>query len=240
MTCGSKVHDHLLEYQPGDLGREVRRRLIEDQKLGIGDQAARDREQLALAAAQLPCLAMAQPRQLREPLEHLGDRALGVARLEPVGAHFEVLDNGQRGEHVACLGHVPEAAHRPSLLTPAADILAVERDRPRKQRQLADDRLDERALTRSVRSDDQGDLAGANRQRRLLHDRDAPVAAGQPGELQQCAAPRLARVPLAVRVRVSHRFPVLSSRVMVVTSAPAGGAAGHATPDRRPAPIRSS
>src|SRR5579875_236602 len=186
-------HHQLLEHRVGDLRRQAGRRLVEDQQLGVGHQRARDRQLLALAAAELARAAVAQRPQVWEALEHRRHGLAAGPAAEPVAPDLQVLDHRQRREHVPRLRDVADPARRPPLLVPAADVIPVEPDPAAQQRQLPDDGLDQRALARAVGADDQLDPRLVHAEVDAAQDRGAPVsgkdAAGVQKRLRQGMPP---------------------------------------------------
>jgi hypothetical protein len=108
--------DDLGEHAPRHRGRQVRGRLVKHQGGGLCHQGTRDRQQLALAAAE----------RLGEPLAQAGERGEAVEDLrgpigdhllrQPVPAHLQVFRHRQGAEHVPGLRHVTEPARRSQVL----------------------------------------------------------------------------------------------------------------------------
>ena len=91
-------------------GREAHRRLVEEQDLGVGHQAAAHGQHLLLATAERPgdlVLALLEAREQGErPLDPFRD---GGLVLDDEGAHLEVLGHGQPGEDPASLRDLDDA-----------------------------------------------------------------------------------------------------------------------------------
>jgi len=92
-------------------GERVQRpgRLVGEQDLGPGDQAAGQRDPLGLAAGQLPGPALLQPVQAQpsEPRPGIGQRRC-PARAVQQQRQGDILLGGQLGDELAELEHEPE------------------------------------------------------------------------------------------------------------------------------------
>ena len=79
---------HLEAHLLAQIGVEVGQRLVEQQRLGLDDQRAGERDALLLAAGQLAGIALRQRREPRggeDAVELLLDgRAVDLAELEPI------------------------------------------------------------------------------------------------------------------------------------------------------------
>ena len=172
-----------------DLRREAERRLVEQQDIGPGDERARDRELLLLAAGE---------RTRPAPRELLDDRELRVDRLDvlagararapPREAEPQVLLDRQLGEDAPPLGHERDARARDVLGRPAAQRVAGQPDLAAPSAHQSHDRVQRRRLARAVRTDQADDLAPADLEREAAHGGDAAVAHVEAGDLEHRVA----------------------------------------------------
>ena len=170
------------EHDVDDRRREPERRLVEQQDVGLGDQRARDRELLLLAAGECARLALAEllddRKELVDAREDRSDAAAGAPRRQ---AEAKVLLDRQLGEDAPALGHERNAAARDLLGRAADERLAAEPDVAADDRSDAHDRVQGRRLAGAVRADQADDLAGADLEREAAHSLDAAVANAQIG-----------------------------------------------------------
>ena len=167
------------EHQLGQVGRERRGDLVEQQHVGLDrqrtgqvDDAERGERQPPREARQ----AQVPETQLVQPVAERLQRCRGEPQ---VVADVEIRDD--RGLLVD--GHEPVAARvgrrvRHALAAPDDDPAAVRRDR-------AGQDLDERALAGAVGAHQRVDLAGSDRQRRVVERDHGAVRLGDVGRLEQ-------------------------------------------------------
>src|SRR6266700_7803101 len=91
-----------IEYLILDAGREPGRRLVVQKHGGVHHPRPAHRQHLPLATRQRSRFLPAPFGEPREQPGHVGE-ALGVLPRPQVGAHLEVLFDGERAEHVAGL-----------------------------------------------------------------------------------------------------------------------------------------
>jgi hypothetical protein len=118
--------------------------------------AARER------AGQLRAPLAQHGKELEDRLQPLGPPASG---LRAVGAHLEVLQHAERGEDLAALGHVGDAAPGAHVGRPAADVRPAVLDPAGGGRHGARDRLEQRRLAGAVRPHEGDELALADVER---------------------------------------------------------------------------
>src|SRR6267378_1127742 len=96
-----------------DARPEPLRRLVEQEQVGLGHEAATEREHLLLAAGERAGELGAARSQERKELEH-GLQRLGPVRARgaPVRAQLEILHDAERGEDAPALGDVSDAERR--------------------------------------------------------------------------------------------------------------------------------
>jgi hypothetical protein len=137
-------------------GIEPRRRLVEEQQRGLGDELHRDRDASALAAGETADEQLA-PGGDAEPIEHLLDLATalgagtsrGKAQLRAV---VERLRDGQPAVQDVLLGHVAEA--QAQLVVVAVEVAPVVEHVSLGGRAKAGQRVEQRRLARTGRPDD--------------------------------------------------------------------------------------
>ena len=151
------------------LGVERRQRLVEQQQLRLRRQRAGQRHALLLAAGKLVGIAVAELRQLDE-LQHLGDALVGL-RLWHAGdleAEGDVLRDRQVGEQRIGLEHHADIA---LVGLQPGDVLAADDDRAGGRLLEAGDHAQHRRLAAARRSEEGDELAGADIEVEILHDR---------------------------------------------------------------------
>ena len=123
MTPLSRIRPRVSNRVSTIVGARPERRLVEQQHVGPGDERARDRELLLLAARERARVALREVGHDREELAHpgqvVGRALLGAAPGEP---EPQVLVDGQRGEDVPALGDEGDAG--------AGDVLRPAAERP--------------------------------------------------------------------------------------------------------------
>ena len=116
-------HDVLVQDHLRHRGREVRRRHIQDQDLWLEYEAAADREQLALTAAECLGLPLEHGPKNRQPVEYLVDPPGDSTPRQQIGAHLQVVLEGERREDVTGLGHIPSPKRASSF--PVAPVTSA-------------------------------------------------------------------------------------------------------------------
>src|SRR5581483_335857 len=138
-----------------------------------GDERARDRELLLLAAGERARLSTAEVLDHREELERLLDAARRAPRRE---SEAEVLLDSQLGEDAAALGDERDAGARDLLGTAAAQRPPVEAHVAAAHGRGAHDRVQRRRLAGAVRADEPDDLTRLHLEREVAHGVDRAVA----------------------------------------------------------------
>jgi len=114
---------------------------------------------------------------------------LHVGARKQVAAYGEVVDHSESVEDVVDLGHVPEPALGQLVCRHVRHVLPGEEDLAFDDAQHADDRLQQGALARSVRTDDGDDLAETDPHRSVVDDGCASVAGGDVLDLEVGVGP---------------------------------------------------
>src|SRR5215813_7891094 len=148
------THDGALDLED-DVGLDALRRLVHQEKLGSGEEHARDGELLLLAPRKHAALAREELPELRKELEDVLDVLLSGAPVAGrLGAaeksHAEVLGHAQIRKDLASLGHVADPAGRPLFRSKPGQVDTVERDAPGACREQGDDGLEQRLLAHAV------------------------------------------------------------------------------------------
>src|SRR6185437_3096697 len=151
--------DHV-EILPDEQRRETKRRLVDQEHARAAHQAATDREHRLLAARHRSGElgpALLEPREdavhLAQPLSNR--RLVGLA----VCAEAQVFLDRELRKHLAAFGNAGDAERDHAVRWQAGDVGAVEDNAAPPRRRKAEDRADERGLTRAVRAEDARDLA---------------------------------------------------------------------------------
>ena len=101
-----EAHQHLLDLRD-DHRREALGRLVHHQQARIGEQRARDREHLLLAAGELPAAIVACARRAAGRCRRCA--RWSRRRLRALGDHAQVLVDGERAPQPPALRHVADA-----------------------------------------------------------------------------------------------------------------------------------
>src|SRR4051812_394581 len=120
----------LVEDRVHEERRQPRRRLVEQEQVGLGDERARHRQHLPLAARQRSRTLPAPLAQARKQVEDLRQARLRVDA-ERRRAELEVLLDAQRREDVLALRDVADAARDDAVRLRAGDLVAAVQDRAR-------------------------------------------------------------------------------------------------------------
>jgi hypothetical protein len=148
-----------------------------------------DREHLLLAprkrSAGLPAALLEAREESKDAVLIGGDRGAIVAR---VGAHGEILLDGELREDAASLGDHHQAAARDAVHALACDVVAVEQHAPRGRGHEAGDRAQRRGLACAVGADEAHQLAVLDLQVDALDGADSTVGDLQSLETQEAHA----------------------------------------------------
>ena len=175
-----------LDDRVDDGGLDAFRRLVEEDELGLGDEAAGDREKLLLAARESPALAVQQRLEAREPGEDPPDRLLLLAAVgrDP---HADVVLHAQVREDAAPLRHVPEPEPRPLARPLPGEVEARVADDPAGRGHDAHDGLEEGGLAHPVVAEHPDDLALLHREVDPVQHRHPAVPGAQRLDFEQRA-----------------------------------------------------
>ncbi len=149
-------------------------------------QRAPDREHLLLAAGELAGLLIAPLGEAREQLEDRGAVALdrGAIRAR-IGAHREVLGDGQERKYLPPFHHEADAEPCHAIGAQAVDLAAGEDDRALVGIEQASDRLEHRRLACAVRAEHGDDAARLNLKAHAANRQHRTVIGLEIGDLQQ-------------------------------------------------------
>ena len=135
--------------------REAQRRFVDEQDLGLGHQAASQRQHPPLTARQA---ARELSAALLEPGKQLIDMAQALAPPSPgralIGTHQEVLAHRHLGEEQVALGDVHHARRRDQIGPPMGYLPAVEKNLACSRRKQPRDGPQKRRLAVSVGTQD--------------------------------------------------------------------------------------
>src|SRR5690606_33185378 len=120
--------------------------------------------------------------------------------------HAQVLLDGQRGEHVACLGYVSDTTFDQLVGGEARDVLAVENDAALTNRHQTEQGLDEGRLAGPVGPDDPDQLTLVERERSRAQDVDTWQVAGYEAFRLEQDLSVGRRVEIRCGVDVAHRI----------------------------------
>ena len=154
----------------GDLRRQPRRWLVDQEQGRVGHQLLGDREHLRFAARQgrrAQAALLAQARESRiGALEHPATRAPCLP--EDPGAKLQVLLHGELRKDVRPLRHVADPQPLDRMGRGTLHLPPVKDDAPLSRMQEAEDRLEQRGLPGAVGPDNAGDRPRLNASRRPL------------------------------------------------------------------------
>ena len=183
-------------------------RLVEQEQHRIGDQAARDRQDLLLAAAQHAALAVEQWDQAREiggdPVDP-GVRA-GVAGFRAPG-EVQILAHRQVGEDAAALGDVAEAEPAAPPGRQPRDLRAFEADLPAGRRQQAHQGLEQGRFAHPVMAEQAEHLVFGELHRHAAQHGNIAIAGAQLLDREDSVAPRIRAVRPVGNRRVAVAVP---------------------------------
>jgi hypothetical protein len=184
-----------------DGGRQADGRLVQQEERRARGERADDLDHPLLAARQGPRGLVGDvpdPHQVEElpgpgrggPLGGTGARQPEedpeeAARHLRVEAGQHVLERGQLVEEPSVLERPSHALRRHQVRREAVDPLAAEVDRPRGQRRMPRDRVEQRRLAGPVRPDDRPHLARLEPERHPGDRGEPSVAHGDVGQLEE-------------------------------------------------------
>ena len=166
----------------GQAGRvKAERGLVEQDHLGIEHEGAGELDHPPLSARQRPG-RRARPRG--EHREGRGERVVAVLDAlallpDHVGAHQDVLPDGQPGEQPVPLRNLGHARAQDRLGLLSRQIGPVDGHRARARPQHPAHRLQDGGLPRPVRAHDAGDAAALDAEVNAAHDVEAAVTGDQ-------------------------------------------------------------
>src|SRR6266536_139642 len=180
-----------------DVRGQRRRRLIEEEEAGVGDEGPRDGEEPLLSSGEAAReLAAPVAEDGKASVDLIDGLALGGAR-DRVAAEHEIVLHGHLREEPSRLGQVADPeAH--DLVGPAPrDVAAVEDDAARGGREIAERGLEQGGLARAVGPDDAHDRPVRDLEGGRLNDLELAVAGAHRFklELDGLRAPPAPRVP---------------------------------------------
>ncbi|MGX1044297.1 hypothetical protein AB7M41_004003 [Bradyrhizobium diazoefficiens] len=128
-----------------------------------------------------------------------GQRSLGrllsfdaaVAALAVEAGERDVLEDGQAAEGARNLKGAADAAVDDPVRREARDLVPGEQDRPGGRRQRAGEHVEDRALARTVGTDQAEDLALVDPKRHVVHGGEAAKPLHQPADFQHQSSPFL-------------------------------------------------
>ncbi len=155
----------------------VRPRLRRSAQLRSAAEAARESQDLLLAAREHAAGAAQYGLQARQLLDHLVDDVL----TEPGagGAHAQIVEDGEAGEDLPPLRHVAEAEPGTLVRGRRGDLGVTELDAPAGRRELADQGLEQRALAHAVMAEHADELACLDAERDVHDDGYLLIARGE-------------------------------------------------------------
>ena len=175
-----------------DRGLDALGRLVEKNEARLAAKAARDRQQLLLAARQRAAGAVEQRLEARKLLQHRRDGILlGAALLG--AAHAQIVVNREAGENLAPLRHITEPQPRATIGLGRGHVVTVKAHKPAGRRQEAHQRLEQRRLAHAVVAENSDELALVDGEADPVEDRNAAVACTQPRHIEHHAAACLPR-----------------------------------------------
>src|SRR5262249_10149965 len=178
-----------------DRGLDAFGRLVEQDELGLHAQAARQRQDLLLAARQHAARSAEDRLQSRQRSEDVVQHVIAEARAG--GRHAHVVEYRQAGEDLATLRHVAEAQSGAAIRRRLRDLAAGEADPAGGGGQLADDGSEQGRLAHAVVAQDADELAGCDLKADLEDDRDLVVAGGEAADFQHGLRRLLAEIDVA-------------------------------------------
>ena len=177
-----------LRQRPGhvldDRGLDPLGGLIEEKESGIAHQAARQRQELLLAAGKRFALAFEQGFEPGEVRQQRRERRSFVVPVVVLPGEFQVLPHRQPREDPPALGHVSHPEPRALVRRQAGDLVPVVPHGPGAGGQEAHQGLQERGLPHAVVAEDPHHLAFAHLDPDAVQDRHPAVPARQILHLQ--------------------------------------------------------
>ena len=180
----------------GDQQRgEAERGFIQHEEFRAAHEGAADGEHLLFAAGEgagYLLHAFLEAREGGEDGVHFGTDLFFVAH--EVGAHFEIFEDAEVGEHHAAFGHMGEAASDNFMGRQASDVFAFVQDFAGLGFEQAGDGLEGGGLAGAVGADEGDDAAGRDGQGDAVQRVDGTVTDRQIVDLEQrrnqASAPR--------------------------------------------------
>src|SRR5216683_2894607 len=170
-----------------DRGLDTLGRLVEQDKPRLAAEAARDRQQLLLAARQRAAGTVEKHLEAGKLLQHRLDNILLRAGL--CGApHSQIVVNRKAGENLAPLRHIAEPESRPAIGFGRRHVVIVKAYMSAGRRQKAHQRLEQRGLAHAVMAENSDELALIDGEADPVEDRNAAVAGAQPCHIEHHAA----------------------------------------------------
>ena len=169
-----------------DGGLDAFRRLVEEDELGLGDEAPGDREELLLATRECTALAVEERLEPWEPGEDPPHRLLLVSSVgrEP---HPDVVVDGEGRKDAAPLRNVAEPEPRALARPLAGEVEPRVADEPSGSGDDSHDGLEERGLAHSVVAEHPDDLPFLDREVHPVQHRNPIVAGAQRLDLEERA-----------------------------------------------------
>ena len=162
--------------------------LVHQHEIGVGDQSARRREHLLLAAGELAAELAQAPAEVREEVDdalEVPARVLASAR-----DHLQVLAHRERRKDSSALRHEADAHAGDAVRRQARDIHVLEGDAPPARRREADDRAHERRLAHAVASQNRYHFPRVDLQREALQDVAVAVVGVDVVDVEHYSTPR--------------------------------------------------
>ena len=207
-----KLDEHLLHLRD-DERREPFGGLVHHQQTRIGEQRARDRKHLLLAAGKLSASVVLA---LGEARERVVDALHRPGALACAWRHLQVLVDRERAPQAAALRHVTDAEPRDlRRIEPRQLVIVGETDRSARRAHQAHDGLAQRGLAHAVAADDR-ENPGMDRELDALQRMGMAVIDIQAANLQQRG--NIARGGVS-HDRLQDKAPALRDR----TRSPPGG-----------------
>src|ERR1700738_3880222 len=180
--------DNLLD----DRGLDALSRLVEEEQARFTAKAARDRQQLLLAAGERAAGAVEQRLEAWKFFQHLRDGVL-LAPCLLAATHAQIVVDRETGENLASLRHITEPQPRAAIGLGPRHVVAMQAYQPARRRQESHQRLEQRGLAHAVMPENSDELAIVDREADPVEDRHAAVARTQTLHIEHPAAACLPR-----------------------------------------------
>ncbi len=195
---------HLEAHLLAQIGVEIRQRLVEQQRLGLDDQRARERDALLLPARELARIAVRELREMRGRQDggELASDGLAVdlAQHQPIGD--VLVDRHVRPQRVALEDHRHVAALGRHGARRRGEDLAAHPDFARRGLDEAGDQAQRGGLAAAGRPEQANEPPMLDRERHVVDDRQLVVALGQTAQFNRrhAVSSRWPRFPAALAV----------------------------------------